>query len=567
MKMPLLSPTTDSTRTPGMAQGRFRAGRGGGGGGLLAGMRIRRKLIVLHTIFWLALAGVLWLTLRPAIAEVVRRAEEHEASVVLRSVLNERANPALIAKTPSLASTLDAENGATVRVRFGGPEAVQISGELADIARTTGTMVTTVGPDRSAIVAAYEQETGQFISVGVVLDGAREAVGRLWRLMALALLIVYAMVAAALELLVLPAAVYAPIRRLLDADSAVREGRQEHELIPEAQIPADELGEIMRSRNETTRALRQHERDLAQALGQLEVIANDLKQKNHLIETAQRNLADAGRLVSLGMMSAGIAHELNTPLAVLKGLVEKVKGDAHRLSAGGSGVTPEEVLLMRRVLGRLERLSESLLDFARARPSRAEAVMILPLVEEAWTLVSLDRGAREVLVTFDVPAELRAWCDADRIVQVLVNLLRNAVDAMHERKKIATTARPAISVEGRLSERGGASWAVLTVSDTGPGIDAEMLERLFQPFASTRLDAKGTGLGLAVAEGIVREHGGVILARNRTNASGAIFEIVLPIGPSGVGEGPGERANPSNQSIVGDRASVRSVQHTEAESR
>jgi signal transduction histidine kinase len=66
------------------------------------------------------------------------------------------------------------------------------------------------------------------------------------------------------------------------------------------------------------------------------------------------------------------------------------------------------------------------------------------------------------------------------------------------------------------------------VKDDGPGIDPSILPRLFEPFASTRLDSRGSGLGLAVSEGIVREHGGVILARNRTDRSGAIFEVVLP---------------------------------------
>lgn len=83
-------------------------------------------------------------------------------------------------------------------------------------------------------------------------------------------------------------------------------------------------------------------------------------------------------------------------------------------------------------------------------------------------------------------------------------------------------------IEADTSQREGRSWVSISVTDNGPGIDPEMLERLFEPFASTRLDAYGTGLGLAVAEGIVREHGGLILARNKADGSGAVFEVILP---------------------------------------
>ena len=86
-----------------------------------------------------------------------------------------------------------------------------------------------------------------------------------------------------------------------------------------------------------------------------------------------------------------------------------------------------------------------------------------------------------------------------------------------------------VQVEADISIRDGQEWVSITVTDSGPGIDSDLLSRLFEPFASTRLDAHGTGLGLAVTEGIVKEHGGLILARNRTDRPGAVFEIMLPM--------------------------------------
>ena len=320
--------------------------------------------------------------------------------------------------------------------------------------------------------------------------------------------------------------VYEPIRAILAADRAVAEGRREEETVPEAAIPADELGEIMRSRNASIAALRRNELELADALARLEEVATDLKRKNHLLEMARQNLADADRLASLGMMSAGVAHELNTPLAVLKGLVEKLNTDAEAHSVERRSVSATEAALMLRVLGRLERLSESLLDFARVRPPTSRQTRLRPLVDEAWTLVSIDRNAASVRIANNVDPVLSAWCDGDRLVQVLVNLLRNATDALDG----IPDAR--IEVRGADSIRDGRRWASLTIADNGPGIDAAVLPRLFQPFSSTRMDSRGTGLGLAVSEGIVREHGGVLLARNRTDGRGAVFEIMLPAEPA-----------------------------------
>jgi signal transduction histidine kinase len=521
---------------------------------LLASMRIRLKLVFLHTCFSIALAGILVLALRPAIAEVVKQAEAHEAQVVLRSLLAAEG-----AHGPGAF-------GPGVTIVRGDADRLGLDPALGAKLAAGEPTVSVPGDAGAAPMVVGRAPGGELVGVTVVLQGARDAVVRLYVLMTIALLAVYALVAAALELFVLPQHVYGPIRTMLEAELALQEGRREAEIIPDAAIPGDELGEIMRSRNRSVVALRQHEADLARALKQLEEIATDLKRKNHLLEMARRNMADADRLASLGLMSAGIAHELNTPLAVIKGLVEKLNrsmAGANGHGAAGTPVSTAEAALMLRVVGRLERLSESLLDFARVRPPTSSVVALRPLVDEAWTLVRLDREARAVELVNDVPEDVRAWCDADRIVQVLVNLLRNAVDAM--------TAPPAagaagaardrrapltIVITGAESSRGPAgeqapageaapSWATLTITDNGPGIDPELLSRLFQPFVSTRLDAKGTGLGLAVAEGIVREHGGVVLARNRTDGvPGAVFEIVLPEGPTSGPAAPAPGAAP-----------------------
>lgn len=481
-------------------------------------MSVRKKLMVLHTSFSLGLASILLIALRPAIAGVVEQSELSGARLALTMVLATATRSGTAAADPGLIDAL----GQTSVVRVGDALALGLTPAVAAQARANpGRPVSAfVRADEACAVAFVPADTGgeRFWSATVRIPEARAAVVKLYWLVAATLLAVYGLVAAALELFVLPQNVYGPIRRMRDADLALQQGRTEREIVPESEIPSDELGEIMRSRNESITALRAHERALADALAELERVATDLKRKNHLLEAARRNLADADRLASLGMMSAGIAHELNTPLTVLKGLVEKLN------DRPADGVPPAQAALMLRVVQRLERLGESLLDFARVRPSRATPTALRAVIDEALTLVRLDRDAKGVEFVNGVSESVVAECDGDRMIQVFVNLLRNAADAVRS----SARAGGRVAVQGDTSEREGRRWASITVTDDGPGIDPDQLGRLFEPFASTRLDSHGTGLGLAVAEGIVREHGGLILARNREEPPGAVFEVVVP---------------------------------------
>lgn len=490
--------------------------------GVLSGMRIRKKLIVLHTGFSLALCGILLLALRPAVSDVVRGAELDEAKLMLDVLVPRLAGVEGEIRRDSLDPHLP-------------PQVDILAGTARDLGLDSATEASaTTFPGRAvlgqstilgSLAVAYQPAAGtrpeRYIGLRVTIGEARDAVWRLYLILLVALLAVYALVAVALEGLVLPTNVYAPIRRMLDADLAVQEGRTEDELIDPQHIPSDELGEIMRSRNESILKLRARSKELAVALQRLEEVANDLKRKNHLLESARRNLADADRLASLGMMSAGIAHELNTPLSVVKGLAE-------RLHASGGTIDPSQAALLRRVVGRIERLGESLLDFARVRPPRLINSPVAGILREAATLVSLDRETAGVHVSLDVSDQLELPCDPDRLVQVFVNLIRNAAEASKGRSAPRDPENPGVRVIAGTSTRDAREWVTIRVIDDGPGIDPAILPRLFEPFASTRLDSRGTGLGLAVAEGIVREHGGLILARNRADATGAVFEVTLP---------------------------------------
>jgi two-component system C4-dicarboxylate transport sensor histidine kinase DctB len=337
---------------------------------------------------------------------------------------------------------------------------------------------------------------------------------------------IYGLAVLSLEAALIPTYVFKPLRRMLAADSATQAGDRAREIIPAEEIMGDEIGQIMRSRNAAVSALRRREDELAAAL---------------------RRLEEQDRLVSLGLLSASVAHELNTPLSVLAGSIEKLietTRDHHAL---------ERLERMQRVTHRLRRISESLVDFSRVRQSRMEPTAIRPLIEEAWSLVAIDEKSSHVHFTNAVRPEHRVIGNSDRLLQVFVNLLRNALNAVLSSEHAAdehasslervsgasvdrasgahTAARQAtpghIDVHSRGETLDGRSTIVITVEDNGPGIPADVLPEIFDAFVTTRLDAHGTGLGLTVSEGIITQHGGKISASNRPEG-GACLEIMLP---------------------------------------
>lgn len=498
---------------------------------LLASMRVRKKLLVLHTLFSAMLAAALLLAIRPSMLEILSRAQASQSRIVLEALASRIGrvdDSAILDQARQLAPRAILQIGSSDAL---GLEQRTIDKALATPGRAVPGQSTLFGS--CAVLFLPTADQPRYYALIAPVEDARAAIINLYFLVMVALLAAYALVAIALEVFVLPQNVYRPIRRLLAADQAVQDGRQSDEIIPREAIPSDELGEIMQSRNHVITSLRAQEHALADALAQLERVANDLARKNHLLEAARRNLADADRLASLGMMSAGIAHELNTPLAVLKGMVERLAQDPR------AGLEPAQAALMVRVVGRLERLGDSLLDFARARQPRIAPASIRTIVDEAVTLVRLDREARHIDLMNNVPDSLVVPCDADRLIQVFVNLLRNAVDATRsagDRSAGASSATHAVTVEADTTLRDGAPWAQIRVIDEGSGIDPAILPHVFEPFSTTRLDARGTGLGLAVSDGIVREHSGLILARNRADRHGAIFEVILPMHPDAVNQ-------------------------------
>lgn len=234
-------------------------------------------------------------------------------------------------------------------------------------------------------------------------------------------------------------------------------------------------------------------------------VATDLSELRQLEQAAIRT----ERLASLGQLAAGVAHELNTPLANIMLIAESLQRRAP-----STWVTTRAESISTQV-DSAAKIVGGLLDFARSHPTELAEVDLVDIASEAVRFVkgkqSPDLKVHQVHRTRPLPVR----ANRVQLLQVCVNLLNNAFDAMEGRGTLTLRSRP---VDG---------WAELAFQDTGPGIDASALPHLFEPFFTTKPVGRGTGLGLSICHGIVQAHGGEIRVETKVGR-GTTFTVRLP---------------------------------------
>ena len=273
----------------------------------------------------------------------------------------------------------------------------------------------------------------------------------------------------------------------------------------------DEIGTIARELNAMCEQLAENQRRL-----DTEISARI---------AALEQLRHADRLATVGRLAAGIAHEIGTPLAVAAGRSKMI------VSGEASGV--EVVDNARIVVEQTQRISaiiRQLLDFARRRPAQKARVDIVELAKKAATLLEPMASKRGVSLAVNAPASetVQAEVDAGQIEQALTNLIMNAVHASpvgNGKVEVSISRDPTASPPDH--GRAGGDFISLTVSDNGSGMEAETVAHVFEPFFTTKDVGEGTGLGLPVAYGLVREHGGWIDVRSEVG-KGSCFTMHLP---------------------------------------
>ena len=297
----------------------------------------------------------------------------------------------------------------------------------------------------------------------------------------------------------------------------------------------DDLAQIIRAYNQVTENLRtSHETLRAEVVRLQEALAS-----------SDAQLQRARRLAALGEMAAGIAHEIRNPLAAIRLFAEVMVHDLARAGVDGT-VTDTARKIASAVMG-LDAIVDDVLAFAKETTLRPVDLDVEPMLAkvleavggtEQWQCVTVRRlGAPD--------PDLALHADPALLHQAILNIVRNAIDAMAENGGtlyIGALANP--DADGQI---------VLTVRDTGPGISDEAIDRIFNPFFTTR--NTGTGLGLAIVHRIIDAHGGSISVHND---GGAVFEIRLPAAGAGEPRGSGASTTTRAPTVhhTNERASV-----------
>ncbi|MFW9770460.1 MAG: ATP-binding protein, partial [Candidatus Thorarchaeota archaeon] len=208
------------------------------------------------------------------------------------------------------------------------------------------------------------------------------------------------------------------------------------------------------------------------------------------LRQAQKQLVVTERHAAVGELSAKIAHEINNPLSIISNYLNLVQRNLESPETAS-----EHIGVAREELSRIARIVRQLLDFHRPQKAKRAPVDLARLIDNVLTLMEWQLAERKIEIRREIEDDVPGLFGAEEMLkQVLLNLIINARDAMHDGGTLT------------ISLRANESELLLKIADTGPGIPQEYLPRIFEPFFTTKDDSTGTGLGLSVCYGIIREH-------------------------------------------------------------
>ncbi|MCX6361218.1 MAG: PAS domain S-box protein [Armatimonadetes bacterium] len=249
---------------------------------------------------------------------------------------------------------------------------------------------------------------------------------------------------------------------------------------------------------------------------------HDITAKVEAEERSRREdaaLRQSQKLEALGTLAAGVAHEINNPLMGIINYAQIIQDagvDDEMVNLSARGIASEGA--------RIATIAGRLLEFAGMQADELAPTTVAYLINNTLDLArhALSRAGVRVDVQVDDPMPT-VVCRPQQIRQVLLNLIMNAKDAM-----AATETERRLAVRARETTEDGRAWLHVEVEDSGHGVAAEHLERIFDPFYTTKQRTKGTGLGLSVSHGIVRDHGGSLTVQSEPGR-GAVFTLRLPV--------------------------------------
>lgn len=292
-----------------------------------------------------------------------------------------------------------------------------------------------------------------------------------------------------------------PIEELLEGAVAVGRGDLNYRVIVRSRA-----GELARLAQEFNR--------MADRLAEQRAAAAREAEERLALE---RKLRQSEQLAAVGSLAAGVAHEMGAPLQVIDGRAKQLLNHPDATTE----TRQRNLTIIRQQAERITRIVRQLLDLARPYTLQLQSVQLPHLVRETVELIETQAEGAGVKIELSLDSSAVAQADRQLIHHVLLNLCRNAIQAMPQGGQLRIECLPGAGTkEGR-------RFAALRVADTGEGIAPEHLSQIFVPFFTTKEVGQGTGLGLPVSRRIIEEHGGWIEAANRAEG-GAVFTVYLP---------------------------------------
>jgi len=297
-----------------------------------------------------------------------------------------------------------------------------------------------------------------------------------------------------------------PMKRLINGMSRIKAGNFAPLPLKNQQ---DEMGVLLAAFN-----------DMA---AELENARQKLKEEAQSRSHVQTALQDADKLITIGQLSAGLAHEIGSPLQILKGRAE------HLLLCSEH---PDEVVRHAKILvsqtERITRIVQQLLKFTRRRPAQLTRIDLQKPIHAVLNLLEYEAHRKLVELKFQTAPNLpMVYADSDSIQQIVLNLMTNALSAIDSGGQILITIEPGVDSPDTDKNQPPKTVCV-SVSDNGCGMSPDVLKHLFEPFFTTRHEQGGVGLGLAVARSLVTLHNGTIKAESSPD-QGSTITITLPI--------------------------------------
>lgn len=258
---------------------------------------------------------------------------------------------------------------------------------------------------------------------------------------------------------------------------------------------------------------------------EIRALFNAFNRMTHELKIRQHQLVQSEKLAAFGTLLAGIAHELNNPLSNISTSAQIL---AEEMETGDLPFKNSLVAQIDEQADKARDIVKTLLEFSRSKAFEKKVLELGKMIQETIRLIRGEVPTR-VEIHVDIPDDLTIFADKQRIQQVFLNLIKNAVDALEENGHIWIMARPCGAGES------GPKVVEIMVEDDGPGIDPENINHVFDPFFTTKDVGKGSGLGLFIVHDIVEAHGGTIQVNSQID-QGTTFTLWLTDG-----EGQGDR--------------------------